>query len=88
MKPLWSLLLLAVVVLSTAACPIHHWSARQELEEEGFEEIYFGEMPGEPQEHPFYARRRGQLCSGIVDLSESEPRIESHCRPLGSSSGH
>ena len=88
MKTLLSLLLLVLLVPSTMACPVHHWSARQELEEEGYEEISFGEVPGEEDEHVFFARRGGSVCSGLVDLTGDAPRIDSTCRPLSSSSHH
>ena len=82
-----SLLAALVAVALLSACNWTHWSARQELREEGYTRIAFGEDPGEPDHHVFTARRGDAHCSGIVILEERdgrrEARIESHCSDLG-----
>jgi hypothetical protein len=88
MKRLAIVALLALVALGAAACPINHWTARQELAEQGYTEIYFGEVPGEPAKTTFFARRAEDVCSGVVDLSSAVADVRSRCRAPGATAGH
>ncbi len=88
MKRLGCAALLLLVVLVTTACPINHWTARQELSEQGYTEIYFGEVPHEEDQRTWFARRGDDVCSGIIDLAGSPPEVQGRCRPAGGGAGH
>ena len=81
-------ILLLTVGWTLLGCPINHWSERRVLEDQGYEEIYFGEVPGEPKQSTFFARRAGQVCTGIIDMSGEEPQIRGRCRPPGGENEH
>ncbi len=88
-KTLLTMVVTGLILLATAGCPINHWSARQELWEEGYSDVMFGHVPDEEaDEHPFFAKRGNNVCSGIITLGDAEPTIVSNCYAMASHAGH
>jgi hypothetical protein len=88
MKSLLSVTVAALLLTMFTACPINNWSARQVLWDQGYNDIYFGEVPDDENQYAFFARRGEEHCSGIVDIGGSEPVIRAHCGVVVSATAH